>query len=540
MSEQQQGFTSLGVTPAIAKALDEMGFEEPTPIQSAAIAHMLAGEDLIGKAQTGTGKTAAYGIPLLQRVTPDAQRPQALILAPTRELALQVADEIAKIGKYLRVRELAVCGGHPIERQIRALRAGVSVVVGTPGRVMDLIERRVLRLDEIAVFVLDEADEMLDMGFVDDIETIMEQLPEKRQTVCFCATMPDAILQITRRHMHSPVTISIDREEQAPPAIEQAYFEVRDRDKIETLTRIVDHEAISRGLVFCRTKRGCDELASALQARGYLAEPIHGDLNQMQRNRALARFKEGQVDLLVATDVAARGIDIEGLTHVINYDIAASPDSHVHRIGRTGRAGREGTAFTLIHPREVRQLRLIERATRARIPRRRVPTAADVAERALDLLKEKIGTMVAAGAGQEPKFLDLAQRLMDEHEPERLIAALVSGMADVRGSVSAGSDAGFQTQNTSDFPETGAERGYVRLFINIGARQQVTPADFVRTIAREADISGSLIGAIDIHDEFTFVEVPKDVAQVVLGAMEHASIQGRGIRAEPARPMVAR
>lgn len=539
MSEQQQGFSSLGVSPAIARALDEMGFEEPTPIQGAAIAHLLAGKDLIGKAQTGTGKTAAYAVPLLQRIQVDAQRPQALILAPTRELALQVADEIAKIGKYLGVRELAVCGGHPIERQIRALRAGVSVVVGTPGRVMDLIERRVLRLDEIGVFVLDEADEMLDMGFVDDIESIIDQLPATRQNVCFCATMPEAILQITRRHMRSPVTVSIDREEQAPPAIEQAYFEVRDRDKIDTLTRIVDHDAISRGLVFCRTKRGCDEVSAALQARGYLAEPIHGDLNQAQRNRALSRFKEGQVDLLVATDVAARGIDIEGLTHVINYDIAASPDSHVHRIGRTGRAGREGTAFTLIHPREVRQLRLIERATGTRIPRRRVPTAADVAERAIDQLREKIGSMVAAGAGQEPRFLDLAQGLMEEHDPEKLIAALVAAIADTRTSSTALSDAAANIRPTSgpDFPDTGAERGYVRLFINIGARQRVTPADFVRTIAREADISGSLIGAIDIHDEFTFVEVPKEVGHVVLEAMEHASIQGRGVRAEPARPM---
>ena len=544
MSEQAQGFTTLGISPAIAKALDEMGFEEPTPIQTAAITHLLAGKDLIGQAQTGTGKTAAYGIPLLQRLDPEEQRPQALILAPTRELALQVADEIAKIGKYLRVRELAVCGGHPIERQIRALRAGISVVVGTPGRVMDLIERRVLRLDQISMFVLDEADEMLDMGFVDDIETIMSHLPAERQNVCFCATMPEPILRITQRHMHSPVTISIDREEQTPPAIEQGYFEIHERDKVDALTRIVDHEAISRGIVFCRTKRGCDELASALQARGYLAEAIHGDLSQVQRNRALARFKEGQVELLVATDVAARGIDVEGVSHVINYDIAASPDSHIHRIGRTGRAGREGTAFTLIHPREVRQMRLIERATRARIPRRRLPTAADVAERALDQVGEKIGSLVASGAGQEPKFVDLAQRLLDEYEPERLVAVLVSAMADSRGTSVVSADGAARDRTPAndalDFPETGAERGYVRLFVNIGSSQRVTPADFVRTIAREADISGSLIGAIDIHDEFTFVEVPREVAHEVLEAMGHASIQGRGVRAEPAKPAGAR
>jgi len=534
----------LGVSPAIAKALDEMGFEEPTPIQSAAISHLLEGKDLIGQAQTGTGKTAAYGIPLLQRVDPEVQRPSALILVPTRELALQVADEIAKIGKYLRVRELAACGGHPIERQIRALRTGISIIVGTPGRVMDLIDRRVLKLDQIVMFILDEADEMLDMGFVDDIETIMSHLPAERQNVCFCATMQEPILRITRRHMRSPITISIDRQEQTPPAIEQGYFEIRERDRVDALTRIVDHEGISRGIVFCRTKRGCDELASALLARGYLAEAIHGDLSQIQRNRALARFKEGQVELLVATDVAARGIDVEGVTHVINYDIAASPDSHVHRIGRTGRAGREGTAFTLIHPREIRQLKLIERATKTRIRRRRVPTAADVAERALDQIGEKIGAMIASGAGFDPKFVNLAQRLLEEHEPERLVAALVSTMAD--GRCPAGVDAGRilrdqeGAKNGFDFPETGAERGYVRLFMNIGASQRVTPADFVRTIAREADISGSLIGAIDIHNDFTFVEVPKEVARDVLDAMQHASIQGRGVRTEPAKPLDGR
>ncbi len=533
MSEQAQGFASLGVSPPISKALDEMGFEEPTPIQAAAIAPLLEGKDLIGQAQTGTGKTAAYGIPLLQGLDPEAQRPQALILAPTRELALQVADEIAKIGKYLRVRELAVCGGHPIERQIRALRVGISVVVGTPGRVMDLIDRHILRLDQIRMFVLDEADEMLDMGFIEDIETIASNLPAERQTVCFCATMPEEILRITERYMRSPVRISIDREEPTPAAIEQGYFEIREMDKVDALTRIIDHEAISRGIVFCRTKRGSDEVASALQARGYLAEAIHGDLNQIQRNRALARFREGQAELLIATDVAARGIDVEGVTHVINYDIAASPDSHVHRIGRTGRAGREGTAFTLIHPREFRQLKLIERATRTRIPRRRLPTAADVAERALDLIGERIGSLVTSGAGQDPKFVDLAQRLLDEHEPERLVAALISTMSDGRA-------VSVTPPETHEFPETGAERGYVRLFMNIGARNRVTPADFVRTIAREADISGSLIGAIDIHDEFTFVEVPREVAHEVLEAMEHASIQGRGVRAEPARPVGTR
>jgi len=336
--------------------------------------------------------------------------------------------------------------------------------------------------------------------------------------------------------MQAPVQISIAGQELSAPNIEQAYFEIRAHDKVEALTRIVDHEAISRGIVFCRTKRGCDELASALQARGYLVEAIHGDLNQLQRNRVLARFKEGQIELLIATDVAARGIDVENVSHVINWDIPQSPEAHVHRIGRTARAGREGTAFTLIHPREFRHLKLIERVTRTRIVRRDVPTATDVAQRALDLMRDRIGSLVVEGAGQEPKYADVAAQLLDEHDPHRLVSALVSALTEQRGGPEVGTAAGRAAGGQQDFPETGAERGYVRLFMNIGARDRVTPADFVRTIAHEAEIAGGLIGAIDIHDSFTFVEVPREVGATVMAAMQHASIQGRRLNVEPARP----
>lgn len=538
MIEQEQGFAALGVNPVIIRALDEMGFEEPSPIQIATIPILLGGTDMVGQAQTGTGKTAAFAIPLLQRLNPELERPQALVLTPTRELALQVADEIAKIGKHMRARELAIYGGQPIERQIKALRAGVSVVIGTPGRIIDHIRRHTLKLDQMHTFILDEADEMLSMGFIEDIELIMSQLPKERQSICFSATMPDAIVAITERYMKDPSRVSIDRSDLMAPNIEQAYFEVRERDKVDALTRIVDHEAISRGIVFCGTKRGCDELASALQARGYLAEALHGDLNQVQRNRVLLRFREGQIELLVATDVAARGLDVENVTHVINYDIASSPEYHVHRVGRTGRIGREGTAFTLIHPREFRQLKLIERATRAQIPRRNIPTAADIAERTLDLVGERVGALVVSGAGQDPRYVDLAMRLLEEHEPERVIAALLSTMTVGRGAVGADSGRGSDPAvDAYEFPDTGAEPGYVRLFINIGSRNRAKPADFVRTIAQEAAISGSLIGAIDIHDTFTFVEIPREVAPTVLDAMKHASIQGRSLHAEPARPM---
>jgi ATP-dependent RNA helicase DeaD len=545
-NDQEQakaGFSALGIHPLILKALEDMGFEEPSPIQIEAIPHLLQGRDLIGQAQTGTGKTAAFAIPILQRLRPEATRPQALVLAPTRELALQVAEEFGKIGRHVRVRELAVYGGSPIDRQIRALRAGVQVVIGTPGRVMDHLNRGTLKLDQLSSLILDEADEMLDMGFIDDIETILGYVPADRQTVCFSATMPEPIRRLTQRYMRNPVQISIARQALSAPTIEQAYFEIRERDRVDALTRIIDHDAISRGIVFCRTKRSCDEVASALQARGYQAEAIHGDLNQAQRNRVLARFKEGQLELLIATDVAARGLDVEHLTHVINYDIAQGPEAHVHRIGRTGRAGREGTAYTLIHPREFRQLKFIERQTGARIPRRTVPTASDVAERAVELLGQRIETMVEQGVGQSPVYTGLAGRLLEEHEPQRLVAALLSTIADPKGAGGGGAEVagpgpvrGPVGRGGFDFPETGAEPGYVRLFMNVGHRDRVTPADFVRTIAREAEIPGSLIGAIDIHDAFTFVEVPRDVGSAVMEAMKQASIQGRSVNVEPARP----
>ena len=540
LEQTAPGFAALGIDPAILRSLDDLGFEEPTPIQVAAIPLLLEGRDLIGQAQTGTGKTAAFAIPMLQRIDTNMQRPQAMVLAPTRELALQVAEEIQKIGKYMRVRELAIYGGSPIERQIKALRFGVQVVIGTPGRIMDHLNRGTLKLDQIRTFILDEADEMLDMGFIDDIETIMSHLPPERQTVCFSATMPDPILRLTRRYMKNPEKIAIAQKEMAASTIEQAYYEIRERDRVEALSRIIDHQAISRGIIFCRTKRACDEVSSALQARGYLAEAIHGDLNQTQRNRVLARFKEGQIELLIATDVAARGLDVENVTHVINYDIGQSPEAHVHRIGRTGRAGREGVALTLIHPREFRHLKLIERVTRARIARRNLPSPADVKERALEMLGERIGTMVEAGAGQDPAYTSLASRLLEEYEPQRLVSVLLSHMADPRGVGNATEERGrvgpIRAGGGAAFPETGAEQGYVRLFMNIGSRNRVTPADFVRTIAREANIPGGMIGAIDIHEDFTFVEVPRDVGATVMDAMKTASIQGRSINVEPAKP----
>ena len=358
MTIQKEMFGSLELDKKIVTALTDMGFEEPSPIQAATIPLVLEGNDVIGQAQTGTGKTAAFGIPLVQAIT-DFKHIQALIMTPTRELAIQVAEEVGKIGRTRRVRALPVYGGQPIERQIRALRNNVQIVIGTPGRLIDHINRGTIRLDHIKFLVLDEADEMLDMGFVDDIEEIMRSLPVERQTLLFSATMPRPILSLTKKYMKAPKNVTISKEELTVPLIEQYYFETK--DKIEGLCRLLDAEIDGKLIIFCRTKKGVDDLSIALSSRGYMAEGLHGDLSQNQRDRVMKKFREGAVDVLIATDVAARGIDVDNITHVINFDIPQDPESYVHRIGRTGRAGNTGVAMTFITPREFRQLKLPSR-----------------------------------------------------------------------------------------------------------------------------------------------------------------------------------
>lgn len=375
------GFAQLKLDERILRAIEEMGFEEPTPIQAQAIPPMLQGRDLLGQAHTGTGKTAAFSIPVLQQSLSQGRGPSALVLTPTRELAIQVAEEITRVGRYLPVRVVPVYGGQPIERQIRAIRRGVGIVVGTPGRVLDHLHRGTLHFDEVRVVVVDEADEMLNMGFIDDLDAILQSTPPARQTLLFSATLPGPIVRLASQHMKNPVRITARAEHVSSPDIEQLYYEVRPYERVEALCRILDTETVDRAIVFCRTKRGVDELTGHLKARGFVAEAIHGDLDQRQRDRVMQSFRHGSIDLLVATDVAARGLDVENVTHVINFDLPSDPESYVHRIGRTGRAGKSGTAITLISPREGRIIRVIEQATRARLKRRLVPTQADVTER---------------------------------------------------------------------------------------------------------------------------------------------------------------
>jgi ATP-dependent RNA helicase DeaD len=527
MTETKLTFRDLGLSDKVLKALDDMGFEEPSPIQEHAIPKLLEGKDVIGQAQTGTGKTAAFAVPIVERLDPKVRSVQALVLCPTRELAVQVAEEVQKIGKYARLKAIAIYGGQSIERQIRSLHFGVDVVIGTPGRVMDHMRRGTLNISGVKVVVLDEADEMLDMGFVEDIEFILNGTPaEQRQTLLFSATMPDEIKRLARRYMRDPVHIQVSPQQMTVPQIEQIFYETRPAFKTEALCRVLDMEDVERGICFCRTKKGVDELVEGLQARGYLAEGIHGDMNQAQRTRVMNRFKEGGVELLVATDVAARGLDIQDVTHVFNFDIPQDPESYVHRIGRTGRAGRTGTAITFISAREFGQLRLIERVMKTRIQRRPLPSVMDVAEKQREQLKEKL--IKVMDDGQLALYKEMADELLDEYDPELLLAAALK-------MISGDDKTATPAQPAVDFGDTGAEPGMVRLFINVGRQQMIQPADIVRSIASQAGIPGNIIGLINIYDRFTFVEVPKDVAHQVIQAMQESTIKGRTISIEPAK-----
>jgi ATP-dependent RNA helicase DeaD len=506
-------FTDLGISPPILTALREMGFEEPTPIQVGAIPPLLDGRDLIGQAQTGTGKTAAYAVPVLQRLEPDVRGPQALVLAPTRELALQVTEEIARIGVDIGTHELAIYGGQPIERQIRGLRAGADIVVGTPGRLLDHLRRGTLRLDHIRMVVLDEGDEMLDMGFIDDIEAILSAAPAERQTALFSATLPQAIQRLATRYLKDPVHVRVTPERLVAPSIEQACYPIGGVDRTEALCRLCDVLDIRRAIVFCRTKRAVDDLAAALQARGYPAEAIHGDMAQPQRNRALSRFREGESELLVATDVAARGLDIEGVTHVVNFHVADSAEAHVHRIGRTGRVGRSGMAITLVDRRDMKQLRMIAEATQTRIPAHALPTPADVARAAMGSFRREIVEVLEHGDLGDTR--ELAQDLSETYSPLEVAAAAIR-MAMDGGRAAPASGPGE--------PET------QRIFINVGHREGVRPADILRAAA------GLEVGAIDIHDDFSFAEVAGRDADAAIDLIRQWRVGGRPVNAERARP----
>ena len=390
-------FKELGISDIIIRALSDMGFEEPTPIQEQAIPILLAGKDLVGQAQTGTGKTAAFGIPLLQNIKTDTGAIQGIILTPTRELAIQVAEEMNKLGQFSTSRTLPIYGGQDIYRQIKALQRRPQIIVATPGRLMDHMERRTIKLTDIKMVVLDEADEMLNMGFIEDIEKILGTMPESRQTLLFSATMPRQIQNLAQRFLKNPALISIKSKEVTVPLIEQHYMELQDRQKFDVLCRLLDIQSPELAIVFVRTKRRVDELSEALKKRGYVAEGIHGDLTQSKRDAVIRQFRESTIEILVATDVAARGLDVSGVTHVYNFDIPQDPESYVHRVGRTGRAGQTGLAMTFVIPRELEHLRSIERTTKRKIVRMPVPTLTEAIEGQQRLAVEKLLNQIEEG-----------------------------------------------------------------------------------------------------------------------------------------------
>lgn len=524
-------FDELEISDKIIRAVTEMGFEEATPIQAQAIPEVMSGIDIIGQAQTGTGKTAAFGIPLLERVDPKNKNIQAVVLCPTRELAIQVADEIRRLGKFMHgVKVVPIYGGQDIVKQIRSLKSGVQIVIGTPGRVMDHMRRKTVKFNDVSMLVLDEADEMLNMGFRDDIETILQDTPQERQTVLFSATMPKPIMDIAAKYQKDAKLIRVVRKELTVKNIEQYYFEVRPKNKEEVLSRLLDIYNPHLSIVFCNTKKQVDELVTGLQGRGYFAEGLHGDMKQQQRDRVMNGFRKGRTEILVATDVAARGIDVDDVDAVFNYDLPQDDEYYVHRIGRTGRAGKDGLAFSFVVGKEVYKLKEIQRYCKTKIVARPIPSLNDVANTKSEMLFKDLGRMIAEE--DLSSYISMIENHVNDEDYTAMdIAAAFLKMAmrdgtDVEGAVTAA--------DGDEFGDTGAEEGMVRLFINVGRQQKARPGDILGAIAGETGISGRLIGSIDMYDKYTFVEVPREYARDVLRAMDSVKIKGKSINIEPA------
>ena len=526
-------FEDMNISNEICRAVLDMGFEEATPIQSQAIPVILEGKDIIGQSQTGTGKTAAFGIPLLERINPEDRRLQALILCPTRELAIQVSEEFRKLLKYKdNIRVLPIYGGQPIDRQIAALRKGTQVVIGTPGRVMDHMGRRTIKAETVQMMVLDEADEMLDMGFREDIETILVKIPEEHQTLLFSATLSPEILDITKRFQKNPEFIKIVRKELTVPNIEQYYFDVKEKTKLDALCRIIDVYDPKLAMVFCNTKKRVDDLVEMLQGRGYFAEGLHGDLKQAQRDKVMQKFRNGTIEILVATDVAARGIDVDDIDVVFNYDVPQDEEYYVHRIGRTGRAGKAGKAFTFCVGKEIYKLRDIMRYTKTKIQQQKLPTLSDVEEMKTNIYLEKIKGIIEEG--HLTKYIHLVDRLMEEDYTSIDIAAAL--LKDHLSDVNADDIDALDDINLGGTELYGGEgEKMVRLFINAGKKSKIRAKDIVGAIANEAGIPGKTLGEIAIFDEYTFVDVPNEFVRDILHGMKHAKIKGKRVHIEIAK-----
>lgn len=522
-------FTEMELSGEVLHAIEDMGFEEATAIQTASIPLIMKGKDVIGHSQTGTGKTIAFGIPALEMIDLDSRKVQVLVLCPTRELAIQAAGEIRKLTKYRQgIKVIPIYGGQPIDRQIRALKQGVQIVIGTPGRIMDHMRRRTLKFDELKMLVLDEADEMLNMGFREDIEVILSDVPKERQTVLFSATMSKSILAITHKYQKNPEFIKVTHHKLTVPSTEQYYCEVPRARKLEALSRLIDVYDPKLSLVFCNTKRQVDELVSQLQLRGYMVDGLHGDMKQTIRTKVMDSFRQGKIDVLVATDVAARGIDVDDIEAVFNYDIPQDEEYYVHRIGRTGRAGRAGRSFTFVTGRkQVRELRDIQNYTNSKIQFMKVPSGSDVEETKNNKFAEQLKEILDEGGLD--KYMKVIDKLMEEdYSSIDIAAAMVK--------ILIGNNENTEPEyKEKDLENSGGEPGMVRLFINVGRKDKIGPGDIVGAIAGETGIKGKLIGSIDIFDKYTFVEVPRENAREVLEIMKNNQIKGKKINIEPAK-----
>ncbi|HXD75867.1 MAG TPA: DEAD/DEAH box helicase [Vicinamibacterales bacterium] len=549
-----KSFSALGLSPQLADIVSALGYEEPTPIQLEAIPLLLAGRDLLGQAETGTGKTAAFALPMLQRVmdaAPPARHTSGLVLVPTRELAMQVAEAIHKYGKGNGVSVLPLYGGAPMHAQISGLQRGAQVVVATPGRALDHMRRGTLQLDALRVLVLDEADEMLDMGFADDLDAILQATPASRQTALFSATMPARILAIAGRHLKNPARVTIAREKTAAgkvPRVRQVAYVVARAHKPSTLARVLDMEDPAATLVFCRTRMEVESLVETFNAHGHRSEALHGGMEQRQRDRVMGLLRSKKVDVVIATDVAARGLDIEHLSHVVNYDVPASPEAYLHRIGRTGRAGRGGTAITLAEPREHRLLRAIETQLRAKIEIAMVPTVADLRARRLDLTRASLRERLVAGGH------DQARVVVEALSTEFDIVDIALAAVDMLHAATAGADDDSEIPAVAIAPKgkhedkrpgagkrgrggqagtggsIGEEGPMTKLFVGAGRQAGIRPGDLVGAITGEAGVTSRSVGAIQIADKFSLVEVPEHRADDIIAALKATTIRGKRIQ----------
>ncbi|HEU5079243.1 MAG TPA: DEAD/DEAH box helicase [Opitutaceae bacterium] len=553
---QKRPFTEFGLSAEILKAVDKLGFEEASPIQTAAFPPALEGKDVVGQSSTGSGKTAAFSIPAIERIDPHVRAVQVLILCPTRELAVQVAEEVGKLAQFKRgIHSVPIYGGAPYERQFRALQSGVQIVIGTPGRVIDHMEQGTLKIDALRMLILDEADRMLDMGFREDIERILSQTPKTRQTLFFSATMPRAIQQLIKDYTRDPAWVKIEEAAQNALKVDQVYFEVERRSKIEVLTRLIDLHDFRYGIVFCSTKIMVDELCEHMVARGYAVDRLHGDISQAQRNRVMERFRNRKFEFLIATDVAARGLDVEDLEVVFNFDLPNDAEDYTHRIGRTGRAGKSGKAFTFVSGRELYKLQGMVRFAKLKIRRETVPSLDQVEEARVNVFFEKLRGLLESG--EYTKHERIVDRLLEQgYASTDIASALIHMLSGATTSgeapradtphVSSERDRARRQRNDQDFApagspvhnegprkekyerpsRTGREEGKTTLFFGVGRKQLITPADIVGKIAGVTRLPSSVVGAIDIHQRHTLVDVESEHAGLIVEKLSGVRMKG--------------